>query len=329
MKKLLLATSALTLMAGAASAEIALSGSARMGLVYSDAVGTGETFFSSRVRIVFTASGETDSGLSFGASMRADQQGGNNNDAGADKDGDSNGDSTVFISGAFGKLTMGDVGGAADALVGQVSGVGFGPNDDLQEIGFIGTTKTAAYYEYSTGGFTFGLGAGQLYEVDGNRDTADEMNIAVKYSAGNYSVALGYETKDATAAVAAVPATPGNPGSAAIAAGVAEDRISASASAVLGAATLKAKVVDSDIAGADTAWAVSVDYVTGATTLTAFYTDFGNNFASLAADNQVHYGIGASYDLGGGASVAGGIVQQDFDTAADNTFADIGLKFSF
>jgi outer membrane protein OmpU len=158
MKKILLATSALSLMAGAAAADVAVSGSARMGLVYADTVDGSTTEFSSRVRIVFTASGETDTGLSFGASMRADQIGGN----GGSSTGTTNGDSTVFISGAFGKLTMGDVGGAADALVGQVSGVGYGPNDALQEIGFVGTTKTAAYYEYSAGALTFGLGAGQL-----------------------------------------------------------------------------------------------------------------------------------------------------------------------
>jgi outer membrane protein OmpU len=305
MKKLLLATSALTLMAGAASAEIALSGSARMGLVYDSTLngGSGETYFSSRVRIVFTASGETDSGLSFGASMRADQDGGN-------ADGSENGDSTVFISGAFGKLTMGDVGGAADALVGQVSGVGYGPNDALQEISFLGTTKTAVYYEYSAGALTFGLGAGQVYlgpDCDGSgcdSDTVDEMNVAVKYSTDAYSVALGYETSDV------------------------EDRISASASATFGAATVKARVSDSDSPLLDTAWAVSVDYVTGATTLTAFYTDFGLNGVFLGDDTQ-HIGIGASYDLGGGASVAGGIVQQNNDVADDETFADIGLKFSF
>jgi outer membrane protein OmpU len=311
MKKILLATSALVMTAGFASAEVAVSGSARMGLVHDGSLdaGGGETYFSSRVRIVFTASGETDTGLSFGASMRADQQGGNNNDAGADQDGDSNGDSTVFISGAFGKLTMGDVGGAADALVGQVSGVGYGPNDALQEIDFLGTTKTAVYYEYSTGALTFGLGAGQLYDVDGDTDTANELNVGVKYATDAFSVALGYETSDLA------------------------DVISLGGSATFGAATVKARVSDADVAGADTAWAVSLDYAIGATTLTAFYTDFGNTSTGdittvVAGGDTQHIGIGAAYDLGGGASVAGGIVRQDA-AGVDTTFADVGLKFSF
>ncbi|HEY6918416.1 MAG TPA: porin, partial [Tabrizicola sp.] len=188
MKKILLATSAVALMAGAASAEVAVSGSARMGLTYADTAAGSTTAFSSRVRIVFTASGETDTGLSFGASTRADQESGN--DAALGSGGDTNGDSTVYISGGFGKLTMGDVGGAADALVGQVSGVGYGPNDSLQEIDFLGTTKTAAYYEYSAGAVTFGLGAGQI-------DVGDELSVGVKYATDAYSVALGYETSDA------------------------------------------------------------------------------------------------------------------------------------
>jgi outer membrane protein OmpU len=292
MKKLLLATSALVMFAGAASAEIALSGSARMGLVYSDNGTTSDTVFSSRVRIVFTASGETDGGIAFGASMRADQNGGN-------ADGTANGDSTVFVSGAFGKLTMGDVGGAADALVGQTSGVGYGPNDGLHEIGFVGTTKTAAYYEYSTGAFTVGLGAGQL------NSTGQEMNVAVKYSAGGYSAALGWETTDDNAN--------GNP----------EDR------------TVKARASDTDEAGYDTVWSVSVDYVAGPTTLTAFYTDYGNDdglfnggYDGASTDTQ-HLGIGVAYDLGGGATAAAGIVRQDNTGSDDQTFADVGLKFSF
>lgn len=319
MKKVLLATSALVLTAGAAAADISLSGSARMGVVYDSTLdgGDGATYFSSRVRIVFTASGETDTGLSFGASVRADQQGGNNNDGGevggvkVDKDGDSNGDSTVFISGAFGKLTMGDVDGAADSLVGQVSGVGYGPNDALQEIGFVGTDKTAVYYEYSAGALTFGLGVGQTRFVDGDSATRDTVNVGVKYAADGYSVALAYEQADD------IVGTPDDEE---------EALLSLGASATFGAATIKARVSDSDIADKDTTWALSVDYGFGDTTVTAFYTDFGNT--TSAGDDVKHIGLGASYALGGGATLAGGVVRQNTETA-DETFADIGIKFSF
>jgi outer membrane protein OmpU len=295
MKKVLLATSALVMFAGAASAEIALSGSARMGIVHFDAPFFGNpdnSFFSSRVRIVFTASGETDGGLSFGASTRADQESGN--DASNGSGGDTNGDSTVFISGAFGKITMGDVSGAADALVGQVSGVGYGPIDDLQEIGFIGTQKTAIYYEYSAGALTFGAGLGQ---VDDNNDT---VNVGVKYAADGYSVALGYESAE----------------------GAADDAIHLGGSATFGAATVKARI--SDFGGSsDILYALSLDYVAGATTFTGFYTDFGS------LDIQ-HIGLGVAYDLGGGATLAAGVVSQQLPAGLeDSTFADVGLKFSF
>lgn len=293
MKKVLLASSILALTAGAASAEIALSGSARMGLVY-DSI-SGDTQFSSRVRVAFAMSGETDGGLSFGASVRADQSG---------QGGTANGDSTVFISGAFGKLTMGDVSGAADALVGQTSGVGYGPNDGLHEIGFIGADKTAVYYEYSTGALTFGVGAGQTATA------SQEMSVAVKYSAGGYSAALGYEESNPSGA------------------GATSTLLSLSGSATFGAATVKAKIADSNAAGADTAMSISLDYVAGATTVTAFYTDFGNTTA-FSTDTQ-HVGIGAAYDLGGGATLAGGIVRQmNAGAVADETFADVGVKFSF
>jgi outer membrane protein OmpU len=301
MKAALLATSALALLASAASAEITLSGSARMGLTYFDDGTNSATAFSSRVRIGFTASGETDSGLTFGASMRADQDGGNT-------DGTNNNDSTVYIAGAFGRLTMGDANGAVDTLVGQVSGVGYGPNDAWQELAVVGSHKTAVYYEYSDGALTFGLGSGQL--IDGDRT----YSLGAKYAANGYSVALGWETDSF----------------------VGVKQISISGSAVFGPATVKARISDSNVTDADRTYALSVDYVTGATTLTAFYANFGNTLVDtdfpdffLSEDTQ-HIGIGASYDLGGGARVAGGVVRQNNDDAEDDqTFADVGLKFSF
>ena len=66
MKKVLFATSALVLSAGFASAEVALSGDGRMGMIYDG----NDVQFSSRARVKFTLTGESDAGLSFGAAFR-------------------------------------------------------------------------------------------------------------------------------------------------------------------------------------------------------------------------------------------------------------------
>ena len=70
MKKVLFATSALVALAGAASAEVAVSGDGRMGMIYD-----GEDIqFSSRARAKFTMTGTSDSGLEFGGAFRVDQE---------------------------------------------------------------------------------------------------------------------------------------------------------------------------------------------------------------------------------------------------------------
>lgn len=282
MKKILLATTLIAASAGFAAAEVAVSGTARMGIV-----GDGtDTIFSSRFRVIFTASGETDGGLSFGASVRNDQIG---------TSFAANDDSTVYISGAFGKLTMGDTGNAADALVGQVSGVGYTSLGSLNELSWAAKDVTGALYEYSAGALTFALGAGQTIDTDGAAGSDDFMSAAVKYATDAYSVALGYEDN------------------------FAGSEVSLLGSATFSGATLKLKAVDGDFT-VDTRYAVSVDYAINGVGLTAFYADH----AGLGGFDGV-YGLGASYDLGGGASVKGGVVKADgFDTAFD-----LGVTMSF
>jgi len=70
MKKILLATSALVMVAGAASAEVTLSGSGRFGIVYTDDGTTSDTALSYRMRVNVDASTETDSGVKFGGRIR-------------------------------------------------------------------------------------------------------------------------------------------------------------------------------------------------------------------------------------------------------------------
>lgn len=285
MKKILLATTLLAATAGYASAEVAVSGSARMGLIYN---GT-DAAFSSRVRIGFAGTGTTDGGLTFGASMRADQSGGNSTDTG-----ETNGSSTVYISGAFGTLTMGDTGNAVDDIVGQVSGIGYGPGllDGAADVSMLDNAiKTAVYYKYTAGAFTVGVGAGQVNAAN------DYKSIAVGYAAGAFSVGLGYED-DGT-----------------------DNVVSAKGTGTFGPATVKVKIADSTRpAFPDLGYAVSVDYAMGAATITGFYAD--NN----KVDAQ--YGIGAAYDLGGGAAVKGGVGSVVVGGTSE-TVADLGVTMSF
>lgn len=298
MKKILLATTVLAATTGFAAAEVTLSGDARMGIISNfDVAATplvdeSDLAFTSRARVKFTLSGSTDGGLEFGASFRADN-------AGAASSGDAG---SVFISGAFGKLSMGDVDGAANSAVGHVSGVGLTGLGDLNESTFIGNgggvTDPSALYEYSTGDLT--VYASVTNPGPDALPTADAYSVAAKYALGDYTVALGYEAvENATD----------------------DDHIIAGFSATFGAATVKANYGMANVGAIEgNQYAVSVDYKFDAVTVTAFY----NNKEDIGA--QEAYGLGASYDLGGGASVVGGYSQNQ---TTDEAAYDLGVSMSF
>jgi outer membrane protein OmpU len=164
MKKLLLATSILAGTAGLAAAEITLSGDARMGFldefVFDD--GEDDLGFESRARVTFTFSGETDAGLSFGASFRADNSSGASEGAAG----------SVFLSGAFGKISMGDVDGAALAAVGHVDGVGLTGLGDRNESAFIANG---------------GLDDDDLndFDIEAANTLTDDPSVLYEYTTGN------------------------------------------------------------------------------------------------------------------------------------------------
>ena len=292
MKKILLATTMLAATTGFAAAEVTLSGDARMGIIsnFDDAttlaIDESDLQFTSRARVKFTLSGSTDGGLEFGASFRAqDAVNASKGTAGS-----------VFISGAFGKLTMGDVDDAANSAIGQVSGVGLTGLGDLNEVSYIGGgNDPTALYEYSTGDLT--IYASVTNPIVGGGVVA--YSAAAKYALGDYTVALGYEDNDAGSTHVIVGGT-----------------------ATFGAATVKA------IYGAATGgaidgdqYALSVDYKADALTVTAFYSN-----KDLLAVVQEAYGLGASYDLGGGASVVGGYSHNE---TLNSDAYDLGVSMSF
>ena len=150
MKKVLFATSALVMSAGFASAEVAVSGDGRMGVIYDG----NDAQFSSRARVKFTLTGESDAGLSFGGAFRVDQEdyGDQNRSAAKGTRG------VVWISGTYGKLSMGDPVGAAEAAIGDLYEVGYTEGEfggDTEEITYLvgdGANRDqgpTALYEYT------------------------------------------------------------------------------------------------------------------------------------------------------------------------------------
>lgn len=298
MKKVLLATSILAATAGFAAAEVSVSGSARMGVV--DGFGEDDTGFTSRARVSFSMSGETDGGLSFGASLRADNAGAaNSGDAGE-----------VFLSGAFGKLTMGDIDGAAQQVTGHVDGVGLTGLGDVNEGTFLaagdGATDPTFAYEYSTGSFTAVISATQpnslvddpatLLVDEGLNDPDPALALGLKYASDAYSIGLGFEDAGDV------------------------DHVVLGGSATFGAVTVKALFGQASGATDGDQFALSAAYSADALTVTAFYAD------DEELDGAEGYGLGASYDLGGGAKVVGGYAK---NSTADADSMDLGVSFSF
>ena len=344
MRNLLLSTSLIVASAGFASAEITLTGDARMGIIndFGDAAGTA---FTSRARVMFTMTGSTDSGLEFGASFRAnDSVGAASGTAGS-----------VYVSGAFGKLSMGDVDGAAQMAVGHVDGVGLTGLGDLNESVFLGagglnligivptsidnavTGDPTALYEYSTGALSFyasvtrpGFTFDSTAPFTGPNDFEGiAYALGVAYSVDAYKFSLGYEKFDANELPAFGTDT------------VDGEHIIVGADATFGAVTVKARYgqagFDSNGAAAIDfdQWALSATYKQDALSVTGFVSNRHTTTAPTGANilEVDSIGLGAAYDLGGGASVKGGIVQQERTVGAalpvKDTAFDLGLSFSF
>ena len=350
MKKLLIATSALVALTGAASAEVALTGNGRMGLVWDG----DNAQFSSRVRARFNLSGETDSGLSFGGSFRVDQE---NYAAAPESRSAAHGTAgSVYVSGTFGKLSMGDVVSATEAAIGDLTEIGYTDGEfaaNPEEIDYLtgdGENEEqdpTALYEYTFNGvnlfasMTDGsrrdcsasnviVGSLECYDFDTDDESEVAFSLAAGYEFGAYSVGLGYsENRDGTEIVIG--------GTAAIN----EFKIKA----------FYADYDDRDLAqlgdfeynfdddeatfevNYDKSYGLSVEYaMANGIGLEALWirrdVEILEGFADEADDSYDAYGVGASYDLGAGATLAGAVMKNDL-FAENETRADVGIKFSF
>jgi len=376
MKNVLFATTATAalLVGGIASAQgITLFGDARMGLGYNinndgsvaetDADGNQEDDLRavSRVRFGVNMTGETDSGITFGATIRADNAVGGQGQSTGQRDG------SVFVSGSWGTLTMGDTNGADEQWVGDVPG-----NYSLTGLTDINETK------YISNGGSFGNDSGNnfasnpaarptiRYDFDiagfgvslsSNRDLTD-IGVGAGYSAdfggGSWSAGIGYYDYDSffvdggaepilvegvdangdpvTAVVDGLPIQfevgNGEQWSAglkgtydAFGFGLTYVKINSDT------ASFGKQEVDNILVGASFGW--------DAFAVGGFYGNIlsaeGTGLDDIDGDDA--FGLTAQYDLGGGATVNGGVaytyggVGEDGEDQA--TIADFGIKMAF
>ena len=339
-----LATTALTLSAGVAAADVAVSGDARMGLEYNG----DDIQMTSRARVIFTMTGETDTGLAFGASFRGDQIAGANGNTNMSA-------GTVFISGEFGKLSFGDVGSAARSAVGDLHGVGLTGLGFANEYPFLDrlyeTTQslaldideddapfsytTAAMYEYSIDALSVYASVGQfnvargddfaaiapgadsIIDATSDKLTGTNAAIGARYSFGDFGVSAGYEmtrlkanndggTFNANHIIVGVDAS---------FEGIDVKAIYGRAGSDLGKA-----LRDGDDTRRDQ-YGISMAASFDAVGVSAFaHRDFFRT---------TNIGVGASYDLGGGARIVGGVRNENPKGSSSNTTADFGVAFSF
>ncbi|WP_068108643.1 porin [Tropicimonas marinistellae] len=192
MKKVLLASTALVAFAGAAAAEVSLSGSAEMGVV--GGKGQDAQFFQD-VDVSFAMSGETDGGLTFGTKVDLDE-------AGKLGDSFSNQGVAIYVSGEFGTVTLGDTDSAFTWAVDSIDSWGNPGSIDDSETAHFGRQgdflKGTAYdgqvlrYDYTFDAFGFAVSLEQDDSSDFERTTFDaDGNVDSVEDAGDYQWAVG------------------------------------------------------------------------------------------------------------------------------------------
>lgn len=315
-------------LAGAATAEVRISGDAHMGVIadFEEYPGADRYLaFESRIRIRFDMSSETDAGLSFGGAVRVDQ-------SDLSEDGFAG---SVFISGSMGKISMGDVDGAAEAAVAHVSSVGYTGLSYFNETDFL-SDDMAPYngpsmlYEYygvdwsvylsvSNPGYKSYVYTGIPPDY-GVYKTDAVYALGARYSLKNYTFSFGYELHRAPDGM--FESADGR-------------NLFLGVSAEFGRFTAKA-IYGRDMnynyyQGFNTHQVyVSADYAMDKLILTAFY-GMRPKISPYDPGSVKYLGVGTIYDLGGGASLSGGYVKEmsPYGDYYDRDAFDLGLNFAF
>jgi len=295
MKKVLFATTALVASTGFAAADVTISGSANMGFKHVETAiaNDEENSINHEIDVNVSMSGTTDAGLSFGAAIGIVD----NNAAplAADRDG------TVFISGDWGKITIGDPGDAD--VQGGIATPGYDDIgiDDLAE-SLDGTGDSTFKYSHTVGALSFAVST--AITATGT----EEFAVGAKYSANGMYVGLGYSDNNLVAGN--VTTTDGETTSVYVGGTIAGMKLDAMYSSL--DAETNVATDDREVYG------LSAVYTVGALSVTVAWSD-----TDVAATGSSQ-GVGFAYNLGGGATLAGGIGEVN-----NLSRADLGVTFSF
>lgn len=295
MKNVLFATTAIVAFsATAAFADLSVSGAGELGLTSND-MNVGEDLsLHTDFDIVWSFTGATDGGLSFGATGDWDE-------APVEEA------AAIFVSGAFGTITGGDTDGAFDAAMMDIANGGlageadhFSGNSDLDnvadtqqlvryDIGFGSTTVSASWENGNTAAAT----------------TKQTIGLGAKMSFGAISVGTGYQQNDGDTM-----------------SGVSVQGAVGPASLTLSYATVTDDAAGvAYAAGTKTTTGLSATFTAGAATIGVAYEDLNSK---LGADTDA-WGAWVDYSLGGGATAK--VAAGEDHTGASKFGGGIGLSF--
>jgi len=307
MKKILFATTALVATAGVAAADVTFGGYARWGLDHVEGRVGDETRIESRFRLIVTATTESDGGLTFGSQVRYQA-----NEASSNYAVNAGFNSPRFWVSTGGlEISMGHIKGAMEFMPGMYDG----------SVGLTGLGYTNVITSYNVDFYTSGANGRQ--------------GVDVSYSAGDFSAHLshtpsqaGYGVNGATERTAGWVAYSFGDYSAAV--GVQDSNVAGdtewvlTASGAFGPANVTLQVADNgnQVAADSMKYGLAASFDVGAATSVSAFVNHDETLAGGTGDENM--GVGVVHDLGGGASVRGGLA----DTGG-TTRADLGVQFSF
>jgi outer membrane protein OmpU len=259
-----------------------------------------------RFRISFSGSGETDSGISYGISGRAEQS-------------DTSTSGSQYISGAFGKISMGDLDGADEvAAGGGVAGVGLGGLGDLNDTSYQSSNHNLGY-QYSASGFTF------AYSQDTSVESGSNSALGLKFSGdmGGATVTIGVGQSDVGTSSQTTMSAGVSMGGLSVKAATSTNDNGPAVAFKAGTARASGVVYVADTeaaANADTdQTSFSVSYAMNGMSVTGF-----SRTVSTSGSADLDYtGFGFTYDMGG-ATLKAGVVDNN-----NTSVMDLGVSFSF